>query len=202
MASSTEICNQALRHLGVSKTIANIDTEQSSEANTCRAFYETVRDATLRDFNWPFATKFEDLGLVEENPNDEWAYSYRYPSDCLNLRRIVSGNRNETAADRIVYKISRDDSGRLIYTDQQDAAIEYTMRVTSTEEFTPDFVLAFSFNLALFIAPQVTAGDPFKMGDRAERMYNFLMTKAQAQAANEEQPDALPDADYIVARNS
>jgi len=202
MASSTDICNQALRHLGVSTTIANLTTEQSTEAIVCRSFYETVRDATLRDFNWPFATKIADLGLVEEDPTNEWAYAYRYPSDCINMRRIESGNRSETADQRIKYKIGRDASGRLIYTDQTDAIAEYTMRITATEEFTPDFILAFSLNLAIMIAPQVTGGDPFKMGERAERLYNFLMTKAQAQAVNEEQPDSAPEADYIVARES
>lgn len=202
MASSTDICNQALRHLGVSSMIGNLATEQSANAVACRSFYETVRDATLRDFNWPFATKTAALGLVEEDPTTEWAYAYRYPSDCINMRRIESGFRNETADQRIKYKISRDDSGRLIYSDQADAVAEYTMQVTAAEEFTPDFVLAFSLNLAIMIAPQVTGGDPFKMGERAERLYNFLMTKAQAQAINEEQPDSLPEADYITARES
>ena len=202
MASSTEICNQALRHLGVSKTIANLETSQESEAATCRAFYETTRDATLRDFNWPFATKIIELGLVEENPNDEWTYAYRYPSDCINFRRLQSGIRNETSAQRIPYKISRDDAGRLIFTDQQNAVAEYTMRITAAEEFTPDFVLALSFHLAMYIGPQINGAENTQAIERCERMYNFLMSKAQAQAGNEEQPDSLPEAEYIQVRES
>lgn len=206
MASSTEICNLALKHLGVGKAIANL-TEQSTEARLANSFYVTVRDATLRDFNWPFATKNSAPGLVTEigdalHPTDEWQYAYRYPSDCINMRRIESGIRNETNDQRIPYKISRDDSGRLLLTDQQNAKIEYTVKITSEEEFTADFVLAFSFHLALMMAPGLTGGDPYKVGERCERMYNFLMTKAQAQAANEEQPEALPEAGYIQARDS
>jgi hypothetical protein len=199
-SSDTEICNLALGHLGVLTTIADLTTEQSAEAKICRRFYENTRDSVLRDFNWPFATKIDALALVESDPNDEWDYSYRYPSDCINMRRILSGIRNESPDQRIPYKIGRDNSGRLIFTDQDDAQIEYTMRVETIEEYPPDFVYALSYHLAMYIGPHVTKGDPFKIIDRCERMYSWLMTKAQAQAANEEQPDVLPESEFIRAR--
>lgn len=207
MASKTEICNLAIRNLGTGKAIANLTTEKSAEAAACRAFYETARDATLRDFNWPFATKNAAAGLVStvgdaDHPTDEWRYSYRYPSDCINMQRIESGIRNETNAQRVPYKISRDESGRLVLTDQQLAKLQYTYRVSSEEEFTPDFVLAFSFNLAILIGPNIAGSTGGQAVERCERMYNFLMSKAQAQAANEEQPDVMPEADYIQARDS
>src|SRR5688572_11149621 len=111
MASETEIANLALSHLGVGKEIANLETERSQEAVACRRFYDTARDATLRDFSWPFATKIAVLGLIEADPNDEWDYSYRYPSDCLQLRRILSGVRNDTRDSRVPFKLAHDDSG-------------------------------------------------------------------------------------------
>lgn len=87
MSSSTEISNMALSHLAISREIAALDTERSQEAQACRRFYETVRKTVLRDYPWPFATKFATLALVEDDPNSEWDFSYRYPSDCLNARR-------------------------------------------------------------------------------------------------------------------
>ena len=79
MASSkTEIANLAISHLGIGKTIANLELEKSQEAIACRRFYDTVRDSSLRDFPWPFAGKIQALALV----SNEWLYAYQYPSDC------------------------------------------------------------------------------------------------------------------------
>lgn len=199
-ASATEICNLALGHLCVSTTLTDVDTETSKEAKVCRRFYEEVRNATLRDFNWPFATKIADLGLVEEDPNDEWSYSYRYPSDCINMRKILSGVRNALPEDRVPFKIGRDDSGRLIFCDMDDAQAEYTMLITAPEEYPPDFVFALSYHLAIMIGPSLVGTDPMKVIDRCERMYSYLNSKAMAQAANEEMPDTLPESEFIKAR--
>lgn len=112
MASSkTEIVNIALAHLGVGSEISNLDTDQSTEANAMRRFYESAKDEVLRDLNWPFTTVFASLALVEEDPTDEWSYSYRYPSDALKIRRVLSGLRNDTRQSRVPYKLGQDASG-------------------------------------------------------------------------------------------
>jgi hypothetical protein len=138
--------------------------------------------------------------LIEEDPNSEWSYSYRYPSDCLKIRRILSGIRNDTAQSRVPYKIARDDSGQLFFADLEDLEIEYTMRVEDVQQFPPDFVMALSFRLAGYVAPRVTGGDPFKMGERAVRFYDYEISKAEAAAINEEQPDQPVESSFITAR--
>ena len=42
MASSTEIANLALSHLGNGTEIADLETERSSEASACRRFYDVA----------------------------------------------------------------------------------------------------------------------------------------------------------------
>ena len=157
MASSTDICNKAISHLGIGKEIANLETERTAEALACRRFFSDVIEEVLRDYAWPFATKFSDLELVEEDPTSEWSYSYRYPSDCLEFRRILSGTRSDTPDTRIPYRVGQDSQGRLIYTDQDSAEGEYTVRVTEAGRFTADFVSAASLLLASYIAPRLTA---------------------------------------------
>ena len=194
-SSETEIANLALSHLGGSKEIANIETEKSEAAAACRRFFDTSRDEMLRDFAWPFATSFSTLGLVEEDPDEndkEWKYSYRYPSDCISLRRILSGSRNDHRQGRVPYKIGQDSSGLLIYTDKEDAIVEYTKRETDVSRFPTDFVMALSFRLAAYIAPRVTGGDPFKLGDMVLRFHSFSLAKAQNSALKEEQPEEEP----------
>lgn len=201
MASSkTEIANISLAHLGVGKEIANLDTENSAEANTMRRFYDTARDEVLRDFNWSFTTKFATLAEVEEDPTDEWSYSYRYPSDCLKLRRILSGTRNDSRQSRVPYKVAQDSEGLLLYTDMEDAEIEYTVRVEDTSLYPADFTMAFSYKLAFYAAPRLAAGDPFGLGQRCMQLYGMSLAKAANTSLNEEQVEEEPDAQWIRAR--
>lgn len=200
MASEVQICNLALGHCGVSTPIASLD-EASKEAQACKLFFEQERDTVLRDFPWPFATRIAALALVEEAPNSEWAFSYRYPTDCLRLRRVLNpAGRNDSRQSRLSYRLANDTQGTLILTDEAEASIEYTVRISNAGLFSPDFVSALALRLAAMIAPQLTGGDPFKLGERALRLYILAMGTAQASALNEEQADDAPDAEYIRAR--
>ena len=199
MASAVEICNLALSHLRHSKRIASF-SEQSEEARLCSLFYETTRDLVLRDVRWPFATTTKALGLIEEQPNTEWAYSYEYPSDCLLARRILSGVRNDTRAARVPYKIAYDDGAKVLFCDRENAVLEYTVAITDTSLFAPDFVMALSYRLAFYLAPTLTGGDPDNLGQRAMQMYALEKSAATANAFNEQQDEEIPQAELINFR--
>lgn len=198
--STTQIANLALSHLGVAKTIGNLDTESSSEASVCRTFYENTRDLVLRDFEWPFATRTVSLGLVEEDPTSEWAYSYRYPSGIVKFRKILSGTRNETNDTRVPYRVASDDTGLLIYTDKSSAEGEYTKLVTDVSLYPPDFVMALSLRLAFYIAPRISRGDPFKMQEKVLNNFFIEISRSSATAVNEEQEEKEPDSEFIRSR--
>lgn len=202
MASTTEIANMALAHLGVGKQISNLETERSEEAIACRAFYDLARDVSLRAARWPFATKITALALIEESPNDEWDYAYRYPTDCLDLRRILSGSRNDSRQSRVQYKIGQDAAGRIVWTDEEEAEFEYTVKTDNPAFYPPDFVLAMSYRLAMLIAPRVTAGDPFSLGEEAAKQYQKAIAQARAASLNEEQVDEDVESEFIRARES
>jgi hypothetical protein len=198
MASSKAgICNKALSHLGIGKQIANLESERSQEALACKEFYDDARDAVLRDYNWPFATKVATLQLIEEDPTTEWAYSYRYPTDCVNFRKILSGTREDTPATRVPFDIYANNE---IYSDAEEAVGQYTTRVDNPTLYPPDFVMAFSFLLAHYIAPRLTGGDPNRLGDRALKLYDMEIRKARANASNEEVGGPEPDAEWIRGR--
>ena len=199
MASKVAICNMALAALGVGDQIASIE-ERSAEARACRLFYEETLKEVLRDAPWPFAKKTQVLALVESDPNDEWAYSYRYPVDCMMAHRIPSGNRTDTRDSRVPSGITTDESGLLIYSDQKDASLEYTFLADDPQRYPPDFNAALAYLLAVRIAPLVTAGDPFGLQDKNLKLYNYQVGKAKGNAANEEQPDVEPDPETIRGR--
>jgi hypothetical protein len=202
MASNTEIANLALSHIGVSKEIQNLETDKSNEAQSARRYYDTALDVVLRDFPWPFATRFLVLGKVEDDPTAEWGVSYRYPSDCVIARRILSGIRNENRQSLVPFRVTRDTAGRLIYTDKVDACLEYTIRADDPTLYPPDFTMAFSFRLAFYIAPRLTEGDPFRLQDRMFQLYRQELTRAGANSFNEETSDQQPLSEAERSRNA
>lgn len=202
MASNTEIANMALSHIGVGKEISDLDNEKSEEANAIRAFYNTALEFIQSDFPWPFLTKSALLALVSQDPTDEWAYAYRYPSDAFKIRRIFSPLRNDNRQSRVPYKIYQDGTGKLIYTDCEDARIEYSFKLTEEEKFPADFSLAFSYLLASYVAPRLTKGDPFKMRTSALELYRAHLQLAEQRSINEEQPEEVPQSEFVRARES
>lgn len=207
MASNkTEIANLALSHLGVGTDIDSLDTDDSAEAKACRRFYETSKDEILRLAPWPFATKFATLSLItdfndDDHETDEWDYVYQYPSDCVFLRRILSGNRKDTNTSDVEFKIVHNEVGSRIYTDMEEAEVEYTVRATNVEKWPADFAMALSFRLAAYIAPRVTGGDPYKMSDRVLKFYTLSHSIAAANAFNEEHNSREPETDLVRSRD-
>lgn len=200
MASSeTEVANLALAHLG-QNSITDIDSESSQEAAACRRFYDHARDEMLRRWPWTFAKRRQVLALVEEDPTDEWGYSYRWPSDCLFPRRIVNGDRNPTKDTVDKYLVESDTSGKLILCDVEDAELEYTARVEDVGLFPADFTLALSYKLAFYIAPFVTGGDPFDLQRRMIQFAEAFFQQAAAGSANEDRPDVPPESEFISGR--
>ncbi len=199
--TSTEIANLAIAHLGVGNRIESLDSDDSEEARVCRIFYDVNLEEILRDYHWPFATRIETLAQVEEDPNDEWGFSYRKPANCVRLKRLLSGSRNDNRQSEVKYRIIGDDDGDLILTDIDDAQCEYTVLVSNPNFWPADFCQAVAAKLATLIAPTVCGADPFKRGTYAMGLFNYYVTKAGANAANEERPDEPPPSEFQVARD-
>jgi len=200
--SKTVIANLAISHLGINKQISNFDTDKSAEGNAVRQFYDQARTQALSDFRWSFARAFITLALVQCNPTIEWGYSYRYPSNCLLLRRILSGLRTDTHQTRIPFLIGTDNVSGLIYTDMQAAESEYTFNQEDVSKFTPEFVMALSLKIAFMIAPMLTAGDPFKLRESINGLYEKSLSRAEINIGTEEQPDRDVESEFIRSRGA
>ena len=197
--SDVQIANLAISHLGSGKQILSFD-EKSNEARACKQYYELIRDSTLRGFPWPFATKIEVLNLIEENPSGEWRYSYQYPVDALYARRILSGFRQDNRESRIPFKIFNSATGKRLYTDKQDAELEYTLRIDSASQFESDFVMAFSLRLGFYIAPQIVGSNAPKVRASLAELYKIEIGNAMSFAANEEALDLDIDSVFMRIR--
>lgn len=196
MASTIQIFNMALRHIGVSIAVASL-SESSKERITMSSFFENDRRAVLRRYNWPFATSYPALGLVEENPNEDWAYAYRYPVAALRIRRIVTG-LGRADPKPAPYRVGRDEVGKLIYTDQQDAVIECTVDIEDSEQFDSDFAEALSWKLALSAAPSLSRLP--KAVNLCQQMYEYTLAVATQSSGNESQQNEPMDSEAVRER--
>lgn len=201
------ICNMALGHLKIGKQIANLLTDQSAEASACNLFYQTAKLLVFRDFKWPFATNIVQLALIQTYPfpnvngDTEWSYAYQYPADAANIVRILSGIRQDSRQSRTPYRVFVYQGTKMILTDMQNAQMEYTTNNLKEDSFDPDFIMALSYRLAVYIAPRVTAGDPFKLGAECMKFYMMELDSARSNALNEEQMEEDPESEMIRARS-
>lgn len=203
--SQTSVSNMALSHLGVGTQIGNAITETTAEAKACREFFEPALISTLKDYKWPWARKQANLALVEEDPDNGWDFSYRYPADCIDVRSVESSfdlTPGVIFQKPSPYDLGFDDSGLLIFSGIEDAMIDYTPKIDNYNIFPESFKIALSFRLATYIAARLTKGDPFKLGMKAMQMYQIEIARAAASSFNETKPSESPSPDMIAIRNT
>ncbi len=192
----------ALFHLGTSKEISNIDasSETSEEARTLRVFWDLAREKCLTGFAWPFAKKVQALSLIEEDPTDEWGYSYAYPSDAASINKIQSGLEIDTRSSVIPYDVANNGDTKLIYTNEVDAVAEYTLNLTSTAAYTSEFVEALSYLLASYSAMKLARSNQEKMKSQLYSLYKLSLDQAKSNSINETQSVFPVEADIISGR--
>lgn len=93
--TQTDICNMALTRIGVSLQLVNVQTDGTREALSALALWTDARDFVVQDYHWQRARAYATPNLATNfaNPaNTDWTYAYRYPSDALFIRRILTAN--------------------------------------------------------------------------------------------------------------
>lgn len=192
MASEIDIANLALSHLGDTASISSFD-EQSAQAVHCARFYPVARDALLEMHTWGFATRRIQLAQLD-SPWPEWDYCYAQPANTLNILAVLP---HDAADDYSVpgagryspqsFSCETDDLGRqVIYTDQADAVLRYTVVVTDTTVFSPLFTVALSWHLAAMIAGPIIKGDAGAAeAKRCAGMVQAYLSKAIESDANQ-----------------
>lgn len=208
MASSVDIANLTLSHLGESPLITALSPVPSGGAwsKTMAVFYPIARDALLEMHDWRFAVRrqaLSELDLGTDQP-DTWDYAYALPSDCLKPRRVlVPGADDDSVGEDFKTEI-KSDGTQLIYTNAAEAILVYTKLITDTTKFTPLFTLALSRLLASMAAGSIIKGEA-GMRVAAAQMQIFLQvegSRAMASDANSRQAEPYKDRkpDAIAAR--
>lgn len=147
-SSTTQIANLALGKIGQSRIEAL--TEESKEARWANEFFGQARDYTTESALWRHAKKTLTLEETDNDREDDYAFAYVRPSDCLKVARILSSS----GAFDPRYPIRFDCEGDVIYTDEAIARGVYVRQVTDVTKFVPSFTDAVAWQLAhLLVQP-------------------------------------------------
>lgn len=194
MPSEIEICNLALSHIG--KYPISALTDATKEAKECKLLYPRARDSVLRAHAWNFATKRLTLAELAED-YDGWSYAYQYPTDCLVARKIYNSADDN---DAIEFEVATNSalSSRVILTDQENAVLIYTARVTDPNVFDSIFVDALSWRLAADLSMPLRA-DP-RVYQQVTQTYMAYIAEARQTNSNEHAIDPDDSCSFLDAR--
>lgn len=200
MASEVDIANLALANLGDNATVASLDPpEGSAQAEHCARFYPIARDALLESHTWGFATKRAQLAELT-SPSSSWTYCYSVPSNMLVAIAVLppdvvddysdNSASQETAVGEYIGQPfvieSLDDGTSVIYTDQEDAVLRYTARITDPTKFSPLFTHALAWSLSSMLAGPIIKGDAgMAEAKRCLQMMNLYLGQAKVSDANQ-----------------
>ena len=179
MATSVvKIVNNALVRIGAS-SITSL-SENSEAARAANVIYDQIRDATLRDHVWNFATRRIQLAQDATAPAFGYVYAYTLPTDCLRVLQMELKD--------MVYKIE----GRKLLTDEGTAKVMYISRVTDPNEFDPMFVEALSARLSAELS--VTLTDSNSLYQNMMEVYRHKITDARSVDGQESgEPNIVSD---------
>jgi hypothetical protein len=208
MASSVDISNLALAHLGDSATVASIDPpEGSAQAEHCARFYPLALASMLEMHTWAFCTRRTTLAQVA-NPSTTWLYAYARPAGCLNILSIIDpaasddysavlGNTSYSNFNGATVPVSgvytpqkfavetAVSGEEIILTNQAGAVARYTAHVSDTAKFTPLFTEALTWLLASKLAGPVLKGSEGRSAAKdCLSTFNYWMTRAAGSDAS------------------
>lgn len=145
MATKTDICNQALAHIG-QDPIAII-TENTETAKKCARAYPLVLDEVLAAHPWNFALDTEALAVISDKTIHGWQYVYQKPARCLFAYKVFPAGYPE-ARERDKFRVM----GAAIASNVEGAWVEGVYRCLDISLYTPHFIAALSFALASRLA--------------------------------------------------
>lgn len=136
-----DICNMALALLNRER-IDSLE-DDSTEAKTCRIFYDHERVRLLRMFGWSFARKTEQLAL-RTNEIPGWRFVYGMPKECVQVLFVYNEHNVErhefTRPEFRIVTVTGAD--KVIVANTDEAWAEYTYNCKDSNAFSEEFTEA------------------------------------------------------------
>jgi hypothetical protein len=161
VSSEEDIMNSALRKCGAELIVSQDDN--SSRARLVKAAYPLIRDKVLRGHPWNFAISYEDLALVDPQPDNVFDYDYVFalPATCLRVFETDLDDADEW---------EEIESARLAC-NVGEITVKFCKKITDVTRFDANFVEALAWELAVEISYALiqSTGERDKLIVRAEK---------------------------------
>ena len=183
-AISVDVINVALVELGDD---AVTDAQQSKASRVVAGQYAMERDAMLEEHPWSFATREVSLGLVDDEPQQGFAYSFALPSDYSQANEIVGRDIHYVISD------SR------LFCDAPSVVLSYVRDATDPALWPDSFKVALGLRLAMRCAKKTTGHGTTR--DRMAKEYKEALKIAKnVDARGSGQPRPTRPNAFIGAR--
>jgi len=160
MATSLDLCKQALASIGSRSTISALN-DGSTEANYCTLLYAPLRDFLLREGDYDFAMK-SVTAAASGVATAPWIQSYTYPSGAIRIRQLIPTTYNPLDPRPVEWNIFNAAGVRHIVSKQTVSSILYTfgdVEAVMDSIFSESLVRLLGSGLAFALTNRIEASD-------------------------------------------
>lgn len=185
MYNKAVLMNLALQALLLTKQITDPASDQSNEAKVLNQIYDVAFRTALIDLDLDSTCSQNALELVEENPNNQWLYSYKYPQNCLYLRRLIdpqdySSQTMDDKFTRVLLQVFIKDGKKVIFTNLVSALAQWIPHDFPLQTLSPSAGMAIAQRLAWMACPLIVGKGANRLRQEIEK--NYVIYKVEAQA--------------------
>lgn len=191
------------------RTIADPATDKSNEAKILNSHYQIAFDSTISDLDLDSTSTLATLALIETDPIDLWDFAYAYPSDCVQLRRVLSSagggmHHKDNRRTHIPKRVAMHGGSKVIFTNESTAILEYISNGITLSSLSVNVGLCVAYKLAMLSSTLITGKGAKGLRDQLTQMYIVYKTEAQEsdRLENENYYDERVESDWVDERTS
>jgi hypothetical protein len=177
--TKVKLYNLALSALLLAKEITNVDTDTSNEVRVLNMHWDTALESTLQDLDLDSLMTPITLELIEELDAGPWRYVYKYPTNCLFLRRIKSCVETDNKSTHISKKVHMYEGVKAVFTNEYEAVAECMPKDIPLAALNAMAGMCVAYKHAMLSAPLIVGKGSERL--KASLKLEYLIAKGEAQ---------------------
>lgn len=197
ITNAVNICNLSLGHLGITQSVANIESPNTKEERICSLYYDITRQSVLESYNWNFAKDRILVSASTTTPAFKWQYqSTDLPSDLLTVLGLWDSNGYFLInTNRRYYELE----GNKILTNLAGPyRISYIKDITDVSQMSRLFIMLFSYTFAITLYKALGASGTTLQALQA--LYEIWEAKAVSINQRQSPPVVVSKSPYLDER--
>lgn len=184
-----KIYNLALSALLLSREVSDVETDKTNEVRILNTHYDIAIESTLQDLDLDSLSTPITLELLANLTDEPWDFVYKYPTNCVFLRRIKSLQITDNRRTHISKRTGLFEGQKAIFTNQENAVGECIPKDVPLSALSPMAGMAIAYSLAQLSAPLLVGKGAKRLRDSINQFY--ITAKGEAQ-----ETDSLENFNY------